>query len=205
MDHGESSETLAVAAAGGDRDSLSALYARHHRPLWGRVHARVGRDHALTDDVTGEVWARVVARISTYDPQQRRFTVWLNRVADHVVVDAARARTRRDARAVRAHILTHGYTEPASGVCPERAALAAVDAADLAAAVAELPSRARTVLELTVQQGMSSADAATVLGMTPAAVRQARSRALRALRPAGARVRAQSDGPDLGGKVGAVG
>ena len=81
----ETSE-LVRRAQNGDLSAIRELYLRHHeqiyRFIWSRVH-----DPAQADDLTGEVFLRMVASLSSYQDRALPFRAWLYRIARNLVID----------------------------------------------------------------------------------------------------------------------
>lgn len=183
---------VAERAAADDRAALGDLYRTHERRLRSYLHSR-GLVGVHAEDVASEVWVRVVGTIRTFDPARGRFWTWLRKIADNVVVDAARAHGRAQRKHARAHVFSHGRSVAVSPHDPERDAVRAADASRLRAAVTALPTRDRQVIELTVYAGWATQEVATALGISVNAVRQARHRGLRALTPAARMLRDHTD------------
>lgn len=80
-----------TAAQGGDREAIAYLYARYA----DRVHRYVGRlvqDEHLAEDVTQQVFAKLLTVIVRYERRSMPFHAWLFRVARNVALDEMRAR-----------------------------------------------------------------------------------------------------------------
>lgn len=86
---------LVERAQGGDVTAVGELYDRHHtrifRYLWSRL-----RDPHLAEDLTGEVFARMVRDMPRYRPTGVPFQSWLYRIAHNLAVDHQRASSRRE-------------------------------------------------------------------------------------------------------------
>jgi RNA polymerase sigma-70 factor (ECF subfamily) len=141
---------------------LPALYRRERRPLFAFFWARLGeREEAL--DLVQEVFARACRHAAGLHrlPASRR-RAWLFACARRLTVD----RYRRRAVARRAVPIP-----PPPGDGPE----AAVERADvlrrLDCAIRLLPDPEREALALVVLGGLTSADAARVLGLPAGTVR----------------------------------
>jgi RNA polymerase sigma-70 factor (ECF subfamily) len=84
-------ETLARAAASGDRASFAALIGRHYDRVSGLCHRLTGH-RAEAQDLTQDICAALPAKLAAWRGEAR-FTTWLYRV----VVNAAHDRRRRQA------------------------------------------------------------------------------------------------------------
>lgn len=139
-----------LAARSGNADAMRELYERHA----ARVHAYVLRivgDHHDADDVTQQVFAKLMTELDRYRPGEARFMTWILRVAHNAAIDHLRRM-----RAVACERLYE--PEPFEDV-------RAGDArSSLQAALASLPTDQRDVLLLTHVIGLSPAEIAARLG-----------------------------------------
>jgi RNA polymerase sigma-70 factor, ECF subfamily len=149
-------ETLAMAAAGGDRDAFAALLARHY----DRVHAlawRLTGSRADAQDVTQDICAALPAKLRHWRGEAR-FSTWLYRV----VVNAVHDRRRRQAvRAKAADGWGDWELARQDEIATERAA------EDwLAGAMTRLPPELRDTLALVLGEELTQAEAGHVLGLS---------------------------------------
>ena len=84
-----SDESLAEAAANGDRQAFASLLERHYDRLFGLAFRLTGQ-RAEAQDLTQDICAALPAKLATYRGQSK-VTTWLYRVA----VNAAHDRRRR--------------------------------------------------------------------------------------------------------------
>lgn len=153
-------ETLAAAAATGDRDAFARLLARHYDRLFGLAYRLCGT-RAEAQDLTQDICMALPAKLAGYR-RQARFTTWLYRVA----VNAAHDRRRRAAVRARAGD-GWGDWEVA------RQATMAEDAQAqgwLAETMRNLPPELRDTVALTLGEELSQADAAEALGISEGTV-----------------------------------
>lgn len=155
-----SDEALALAAAGGDRDAFAALLERSYNRLFGLCFRLTGvRDAA--EDLTQDICAALPAKLQHYEGRAR-FTTWLYRVA----VNAAHDRRRRHA--------THAKAAEGWGDWEVARQAAMADTASdldwLTQAMSSLPETLRDTLALTLDQEMTQAEAADVLGVSEGTV-----------------------------------
>lgn len=153
-------DTLAHDAARGSRSAFAALLARHYDRLYGLCWRLTG-DRAEAEDLTQDICASLPARLQGWRAEAR-FTTWLYRVA----VNAAHDRRRRRA--------THARAASGWGNWEiNRQAELAEDAAQqdwLAAAMARLPEDLRDTLALTLGEGLSQAETASILNISEGTV-----------------------------------
>lgn len=149
-------ETLATAAASGDRAAFAALVMRHYDRIFGLCWRLTGsRDQA--QDLTQDICASLPARLGGWRAEAR-FTTWLYRV----VVNASHDARRRAATRARAadgwgtwEIARHDQ------MAEERAALDW-----LAHAMTHLPPELRETVALVLGEDLSQAEAGAVLGLS---------------------------------------
>jgi RNA polymerase sigma-70 factor (ECF subfamily) len=150
---------LVRAAREGDREAFGVLVERAWARLVRLARSVVGELEA--EDAVQEAlvvaWTRLA---SLADPE--RFDAWVSRIVFR--------RCLRLARRQRGRVTLEGLPEPAAQVDP---------AAGLAVwqVLARLAPRQRAVLHLTVVEGMTDAEIAPLLAITPASVRAHRRRA----------------------------
>lgn len=90
------SESLALAAASGDRAAFASLLVRHYDRIHGLCYRLTGQ-RAEAQDLTQDICAALPAKLSAYRAEAR-FTTWLYRV----IVNASHDRRRRFATHARA-------------------------------------------------------------------------------------------------------
>jgi RNA polymerase sigma-70 factor (ECF subfamily) len=151
----------------GDRDAVRFLYLRYADNVFGYVRTIV-RDHHDAEDVTQQVFAKLISAISKYEQRGTPFVAWLLRMAHNVAVDAVRARRTTPVEEV------FGPGDITSGDEPERAR-------SLHAALASLPEDQRQVVVLRHVLGLSPVEIAQQLGRTNSSVYGLHHRGRRAL------------------------
>ena len=153
-------DTLAKAAAQGDRSAFAALLSRHYDRLHGLCWRLTG-NRAEAEDLAQDICTSLPARLQGWRAEAR-FTTWLYRVA----VNAAHDRRRRAATHARAAL---GWGDWERGRQADIAAEA--EAQDwLTAAMARLSDELRDTVALTLGEGLSQAEAGEVLGVSEGTV-----------------------------------
>jgi RNA polymerase sigma-70 factor (ECF subfamily) len=76
---------------GGDSSQLAVLFERHHLGLF-RYLTQLSRNRVLSEDLTQEVFFRVLKYAGTYDPELP-FVVWLYRMGRNAFFDTLRSRS----------------------------------------------------------------------------------------------------------------
>ena len=155
-----SDESLATAAARGDRAAFASLLERHYDRIHGLCWRLTG-DRAEAEDLTQDICAALPAKLQGWRAEAR-LTTWLYRVA----VNAAHDRRRRAASHARAAL---GWGDWERGRQADIAAEA--EAQDwLTAAMAQLSDDLRDTVALTLGEGLSQAEAGEVLGVSEGTV-----------------------------------
>jgi RNA polymerase sigma-70 factor, ECF subfamily len=160
-------------AAAGDEAGFRQLW-RTLQPRLLRFLRVLGCDDP--EDVASETWLHVVRDLCMFSGTEEDFRRWLFTIARHRAIDAARARSRRPARAASAGLDILAGTQVVEdqvldGISAERAVtLLRGLSRDQAEAVA-----------LRVLAGLDTPDVAKILGKSSGAVRVALHRGLRAL------------------------
>lgn len=176
-----------VAAARADRQAFRPLYERHVDQIYRYCLLKLGTREAA-EDATSEVFLRAVARLDTYGGGP--FAGWLFRIAQRVVADFYRQPRRGLPSGLPAGTVVtpleaaEKVTDP--DPMPEEAAIARSEHDAVLAALVELPTDQRTLVELQLA-GLTTNEIATALGRGSGAVRMLRLRAFARLRPALAR------------------
>jgi RNA polymerase sigma factor (sigma-70 family) len=169
-----SDEALMAQVQAGDLDQLTGLFERYHGPLFGFLARLANGDRDLAQDLTQNVFVRVLRYRASYQPGQA-FRAWVYQMARHVWADHyQRQRPSADLEEVE-KTAAHGRAAQA-----QRAATDQHQA--LHEALALLPAAQREVLLLHRFQGFDYAEIGEQLGCTAGAARVKAHRALDALR-----------------------
>ena len=92
-------------SARGDEAAFADLYDATSRRLFGLV-LRIVRDHAMSEEVTQEVYLDVWRQSSRFDPERGSALSWLMTIAHRTAVDKVRA-SEASRRRDDAHATTH--------------------------------------------------------------------------------------------------
>ena len=91
-DGGRNLERKAIAAAKtGDWDALTYLYSRYSDDVCRFVQSIV-RDHHQAEDITQDVFAKLIRAIQKYEEREVPFAAWIMRVARNAALDHVRSR-----------------------------------------------------------------------------------------------------------------
>lgn len=165
---------LLERAISGDKQAFGDLYVLHLDAIYRYIFFRVD-SRSDAEDLAEQVFLRAWERLPEYRVGSAPFRAWLYRIAHNLVIDYYRKRPGP---------LPVSDQQPSKDKRhdPEARYLAKERAARLASAVRQLSAVHQHVLLLRFVNGLSSKEAAEVLGRTDGAVRVLQHRALDALR-----------------------
>ncbi|HTO77269.1 MAG TPA: RNA polymerase sigma factor [Thermoanaerobaculia bacterium] len=159
----------------GDTDGAAELFERY-APALLRFADRLLSDRAQAEEVSQEVFVKVISRAHQYDGRAE-VSSWLFAIA----ANACRDRRRRDRRAPVVPI--EALPEPAArGEGVERALMDRERRDSVRRALAELSEEQREALVLARYHGLPYAEIATVLGISVGAVKTRIFRAVETLK-----------------------
>jgi RNA polymerase sigma-70 factor, ECF subfamily len=141
---------MVLAARSGDREAMRELYKCHHARVHSYVLRIVGDEHDA-EDVTQQVFAKLLTELDRYRPGEARFVAWVLRVAHNAAIDHVRRSRTVPCEEVRE---PDAHDDDAA----EEAR------SSLRAALASLPADQRDVLLLTHLVGLSPSEIARHLG-----------------------------------------
>jgi len=171
----QSDAELLVATAAGDRAAFEVLYQRYGPWLAARLRYRCA-DAALVDDAVQETFLAVWRGSARYT-EGGEVPGWLWQIGFRRLVDAIRGQRARD-RLLRLLAGRPWRTAPSA----EEELLLGVEHGDLAGALARLSPELRAVMQATVLDGLSTREAAVLLGIPVGTVKTRAMRARRQLR-----------------------
>jgi len=167
---------LVRSAGAGDAQAASAL-VRKHLPRMISLARRMLNDAAEAEDVAQEVFLRVWREAPRWKPGGAKFETWMHRVALNQCYD--RLRRRREKADPDAGI---NIADPAP--LASEAWLAQQRTVKVGAALAKLPERQRSAIELVHFQELTNIAAAETLEISVEALESLLSRGRRALKVA---------------------
>jgi RNA polymerase sigma-70 factor (ECF subfamily) len=161
----------------GDPAAFDAVHAAFHARLFGFL-VRLSRDRQIAEDLVEETWVRLVARARRLR-DDTQLAPWLFTVARNLYLSHCRARLIETSHAPALMTL---WPAGSSGPSPYEVTAAGEMERRLECALGDLPATYREVLLLVGVEGLRPAEAASVCGITPEALRQRLSRARALLR-----------------------
>jgi RNA polymerase sigma-70 factor (ECF subfamily) len=159
-----------VRAKQGDMTALHFLYVRFADDVCGYVRSIVHDPHEA-EDITQNVFAKLMTAIQKYEPRDVPFTAWILRVARNVALDHLRARRQIPFEEVRTDDDGHEQIGFERSQC-------------LRDALWRLPEEQREVLVLRHLAGLSPGEIARRLGKTEGSIHGLHHRGRSALQAA---------------------
>ena len=164
-------EELLAAIAGGDRLALRELYDRHAAWLLLRVQRRCGDPH-IAEEVVQDTFLAVWKKADTY-AERGAVAAWIWGIGIRRLIDRLRSTRRLES-------LPEGRGETV--VSAEDQVLLGVQFGDLAGALSRLSPELRAVVQATVLDGLTTKEAAVLLGIPSGTVKTRMMRARARLR-----------------------
>jgi RNA polymerase sigma-70 factor (ECF subfamily) len=169
-----SEHTLLERARAYDADALGELYDQYAPPIYAYLYRRV-HDAQLAEDLTGEVFVRVLQAIQSEQFWHTSFRGWLYRIAHNLLVDHYRKQPPAPMLALDEQLV-------AAQGDPDSALAEKLSHQDLLAAISQLTLNQQQVLVLRFGEQLAAREVAEIMGKSVGAVEGLQHRALTALR-----------------------
>jgi RNA polymerase sigma-70 factor (ECF subfamily) len=166
--------TLVQRAKRGDPDAFAEIYDRCQPAIYRYVYYQVN-DAATAEDLTGEVFVRLVEKIDRFTYRGRPLLAWLYTIARNLITDHRR-------RAGRAQSIELEKQPLADNIDVESTVEHSLAQHRVVKAIGGLTEDQRQVILLKFIEGVDNATAADVLGKSINAVKALQHRALASLR-----------------------
>ncbi|GAB4521074.1 MAG: sigma-70 family RNA polymerase sigma factor [Anaerolineales bacterium] len=177
MTHPDDESILVHEAQRGDRDALAALHDRHYQAIFTYFALRLD-DTALIEDLTADVFVRMVRKIGTFRTGKKPLLAWLYTIARNRLTDYYREQQKESG-----HLPLREDLIAAQG-SPQRAAEHHLAADCLRRALRFLTEEQRLVILGKFVEDRSNVEMARLLQKTEGSVKSLQHRALAALRRA---------------------
>jgi RNA polymerase sigma-70 factor (ECF subfamily) len=161
---------LIQQAQRGDREAVATLYRVHVRMIYRYMASRVYSDKDA-EDLTAEVFVRMVEALPNYQITGAPFEAWLYRIASSRISDFYRSKANRQSEE-----LPENLTGDEGSY--EETMTEAQDVDSLRRALRQLPDEHQTILILRFVERKSHEEVALLLGRSVTAVKSAQHRAL---------------------------
>jgi RNA polymerase sigma-70 factor (ECF subfamily) len=159
-----------------DSEAIGWLYERYFDRIYRYVYLKVG-EAAEAEDVTEQVFLKMLEAIGTFRWQGSSFSSWLFRIAHNQIVD----NVRHSARHPQVPLEPVGALLPAEGNDPHWWAEQGDFREHLQSAIAQLTDLQAQVINLKFGGGLSNAEVAQIMNKTEGAVKALQYSALQNL------------------------
>ena len=168
-------QLLLEQASRADPAALGVLYDQYSGKIYSYIYHRVGQVE-LAEDLTAQVFMRMLEAVSSGRSWQSSFSGWLYRIAHNLVIDHYRRRGRA----------TFVDIDDASPISSEAEPFEVVEARlngeRIQAALSRLTDEQAEVITLRFIEGLNIAEVAALMDKTEGAVKALQYRAVLALR-----------------------
>jgi RNA polymerase sigma-70 factor, ECF subfamily len=147
-------------ARAGDREAMGALYDLYLTRIYRFVLGRVGSP-SEAEDITEEVFLRVIEHIGRFEWQGVEFSAWIFRIATNQIISHHRRRGARPA-----NVSTDAIDVEDSQPGPESLTELALTTREVFDACEKLPPSQRDVIALRFGSGLSVKETAQTLNKT---------------------------------------
>jgi RNA polymerase sigma-70 factor (ECF subfamily) len=171
----DSTTDMIQRAQNGESKAVGDLYMQYHEQIFRYVWSKVGDVH-LAEDLTGEVFMRMVSRLSSYRSTGVPFQAWLYRIARNLIIDHIRKTSSSTSVPLESTILIQTGAGPSSLVEKK------LTLEKLQNALGQIDHDQAEVIRLRFLVGLQVNEVAERLQKTVAAVKALQHRGLAALR-----------------------
>ncbi len=169
-------EQLLVLASSFNETALGELYDRYESKIYSYIYRRTNSP-ALAEDLTAQVFLKMLEAIQNDKGWHSSFSGWLYRIAHNLVIDHYRRRDRRQYVSI-----DDAPVIPATGYDPVEAAELTLDSERLQAAIRRLTEEQAMVISLRFLEGYSINEVAVMMDKTDGAIKALQYRAVSTLR-----------------------
>jgi RNA polymerase sigma-70 factor (ECF subfamily) len=169
-------ETLVRRAQQNDQVALTQIYEDNFDRIYRYIVMKIG-DRTEAEDMTQQVFLKVLKSISSFKFKGMPFTSWLYRIAHNQVVDYLRKKSRRST--VPLDDSMPAFDDDPGSVFERKLAIE-----EVSVAARKLTSAQQEVIALRFTSELSVAEVARIMGRTEGAVKALQHSAIIALRKA---------------------
>jgi RNA polymerase sigma factor (sigma-70 family) len=154
----QSDEALILAIAGGAVWAMEPLYQRYSRILYSMAYRMVS-DHQVAEDLIQEAFLSVWRRAISYSPQSGAVRSWLISIVHHRIIDYLRSVRRRS---VMKEATWEEVEQDDRAAVPDvwDEAWRSIQSSQVRAALMDIPTEQRMVIELAYFQGWTHTEIA---------------------------------------------
>lgn len=170
-------ELWSAYVATGNDDAFQAVYDRWFTKIFLYIRDQFRVDEATAQDLVEDAFVRAIANRHSFDATRASFSTWIFTIARNLATDTARKRSvRREVSLQSNEPGGLAAALPADGHTPDELAALRDFLAYVLRLLDALPDAQREAMHLCVLEGLSTKEAAQVLGRTPMAISMLRSR-----------------------------
>lgn len=169
-----STSTLVARAQSGETAVIGELYDRYHLSIFRYLYYRVG-DQQAAEDLTSEVFLRMIRSLNGYRSQSVAFEAWLFQIARNLAIDYYRKMNDGNVTPLEEHHISEREN-------PEQRLERRLTSELLTKALARLNEMQRDVIVLRFINGLSISQVAQALHKSEDAIKALQRRGLSALR-----------------------
>lgn len=159
-----------------DSAALGLLYDRYSGRIYNYIYHRIGESH-LAEDLTGQVFLRMLEAIQNQRAWQTSFSGWLYRIAHNIIIDHYRRRGRAQQTS-----LEDTPDLPAQQGDPMEAVAEHLSQEQLRAAIKRLTAEQAQVIVLRFLEGLNIAEVSKIMQKSEGAIKALQYRAVTSLR-----------------------
>ena len=156
-------------------DAVSVLYDRHHKRIYHYLFMRLYDQH-LAEDLTGEVFIRMLSALPDYKERSVPFEAWLYRIARNLLIDSYRKESAKQIIPID-EVTNIPATEDMDTKLDAKWSLEAIKAA-----LDKIEPSQREVIELRFLVGLPVQNVSLILDKTISSVKALQHRGLNNLR-----------------------
>ncbi len=169
---------LVKHAQAGNMTAVAELYDRHRLRIFRYIRFKVANTH-VAQDLTGEVFLRMVDNLPGFRPMEVPFSAWLYRIAHNLVIKQGQKEAQQPiVPLVNAHNMSRPHDNPAQVVERQLEMEWVLDGLD------KIDDNQREVIILRFVAGFSLKEVAEMLDKSVAAVKTLQHRGILALQVA---------------------
>ena len=172
----ENDDRFVRQAQQGDVRGFAALHDRHYQAVYNYVYFRVS-EQAVAEDITAEVFTRMVKRLDRYRNKKKTILPWLYTIARNLVIDHYRKEERTPEQ-----VPIEDLSIPAEEKTPEHHLSTRMSADCLKKALRKLTEIQQQVIIGKFIEDRSNEEVAVLTNRTVGAIKSLQHRALASLR-----------------------
>ena len=157
-----------------DEPALRAIFETYYLPLYRYIYQHL-RHRATAEDLTAEVFSRMLEQLTWGRGPEQHLRAWLYRVAHNLVVDHARRQVHRDHDPLDEELLSTGQDVEAE-------VHGTIQRQQAATALRRLTPMQRAVIILKYLEGYTNKEIASMLDLSVGAVKALQHRGLASMR-----------------------